>query len=143
VEQAAAPAATYERVWRAVQGKRNRDGGKLHCCVRVSYEQEEHDDTAYMRARRGSDTEKGRRRGGLRLWLGRPVTWLAAEKGEGQLRRLAWAKEELGQRLQPSGLRKESRQQRPPAGCEAWAGPKGRKPERRVEGDFPFLLFLF
>jgi hypothetical protein len=70
VEQAAAPAATYERVRHAVQGKRNRDGGGLHCCVRVGYDQEEHDDTAYMRARRGSDTQKGRR-----TW------WLVASAG--------------------------------------------------------------
>jgi hypothetical protein len=51
VEQAAAPVATYERIRRAVQGKRNQDGGRLHYRVRLGYEREvEEDDDADKRA---------------------------------------------------------------------------------------------
>jgi hypothetical protein len=112
--------------------------------VWLGNELEEEEDTTYTRAPRGSDTE--RRRRARRLWLrtvGPAHYAVRGRKEKGQLRRLAWAKEELGQRLQPSGPGKKRRQQRPSAGCEARSRPKGRKLERREEGDFLFLLFLF
>jgi hypothetical protein len=71
-------------------------------CVRLGYERKV-DDTAYMRARDGSETREKKGEAGLRLasWAG-PLRG-ASEWRRARLRRLAWAKEELGQRLQPSG----------------------------------------
>jgi hypothetical protein len=71
-------------------------------CVRLGYERKV-DDTAYMWARDGSETREKKGEVGLRLasWAG-PLRG-ASEWRRGRLRRLAWAKEELGQRLQPSG----------------------------------------
>jgi hypothetical protein len=56
-----------------------------------------------MRARDGSETREKKGEAGLRLasWAG--LLRGASEWRRARLRRLAWAKEELGQRLQPSG----------------------------------------
>jgi hypothetical protein len=72
--------------------------------VRLGYEREkEDDDTAVARARDGSDMEKRRRRARRLRPVGTAHYAARGRKEKGQLRRLAWAKEELGQRLQPSG----------------------------------------
>jgi hypothetical protein len=71
VEQAAAPAATYERIRRAVQGKRNRDGGGLHCRVRLGYEREvEEDDDADKQAQTSATQRETRARqcNTLKFW---------------------------------------------------------------------------
>jgi hypothetical protein len=97
-----------------------------------------------MRAWYGSETKRGEEGVVGFSRLTGPARYAArGRKEKGQLCRLAQAKEELGQRLQPNGPGKKRLQQRPLAGCEAWARPKGQKPERRGKGDFLFLLFLF
>jgi hypothetical protein len=78
VEQAAAPAATYERIRRAMQGKRNRDGGGLHCHVWLGYEQEvEEDDDADKRARTSVTQRERRRARRLRLRMIGPAHYAA------------------------------------------------------------------